>query len=126
MSLLNTFLVTQLSKSDRLQKDTQKRSKAESQKVSCYTLTTHNVAAPAHVSAIEELTYNILLFEASEITKKDMKKRVGTSTYMKLDSNEPFDTFVAQLLVRIERTFLPPKIAIQDYLISFSIPESPH
>lgn len=62
------------------------------------------------------------MFEASENSKKDVKKRVGTSTYMKLDSSEPFDTFVAQLLVRIERTFSPSKLAIQDYIISFSIP----
>jgi len=82
------------------------------------------VATPALVPAVdsEELTYNISLFEASEISKKDMKKRVGTSTYMKLDSNEPFDTFVAQLFVRIERTFSPPKLAIEDYIVSFSIP----
>ena len=62
------------------------------------------------------------MFEFSEITKKDMKKCVGISTYMMLDSNEPFNTFVAQLLVRIETTFSPSKLSIEDYILLFSIP----
>ncbi|KAF8877867.1 hypothetical protein BD779DRAFT_1613105 [Infundibulicybe gibba] len=54
--------------------------------------------------------------------KKDLKKRNGTNTYIKLDDNEPFDTFKAQVLVRIEKYLKPSKLDFSNYDISFSIP----
>lgn len=41
---------------------------------------------------------------------------------MKLDSDEPYDTWIAQLLVRIEKVLVPPNISLENYEISFSIP----
>jgi hypothetical protein len=41
---------------------------------------------------------------------------------MKLDSDEPYDTWVAQLLVRVEKILAPPNIGLENYEISFSIP----
>lgn len=68
-----------------------------------------------------KLMYNISLFPASE-GKKDLKKCVGTNMYLKLDSDEPFDTWKAQLLVKIEKTFNPPRLDFDAYTITFSVP----
>lgn len=55
--------------------------------------------------------YNLILLPASECTKIDIKKRTPiTSTFMKLDSHELFDTWKAQLLVRINKAFSPKVI----------------
>jgi hypothetical protein len=40
---------------------------------------------------------------------------------MKLDSDEPYDTWIAQLLVRIDKILAPPNISLDNYEISFSI-----
>lgn len=54
---------------------------------------------------------------------KDVKKRISChSTYMKLSNTEPFDTFKAQLLVRIDKHFTPKRLDIVEYQVLFSIP----
>jgi len=65
----------------------------------------------------------LIMLPASERTKVDVKKRKAiTSTFMKLDSDEPFDTWKAQLLVRIEKAFSPDDIDFTKYEIGFTIP----
>jgi hypothetical protein len=65
-------------------------------------------------------TFNIAMFPAKEHSK-DLKKRIGKNTYMDLNNNEPFDTWRAQLLVRIEKTLNPRKLDINNYEIHFTV-----
>jgi hypothetical protein len=60
------------------------------------------------------------MFPAKE-RSKDLKKRTGKNTYMILNNNEPFDTWNAQLLVKIEKMLNPSKLNISDYEIHFTI-----
>ncbi|KAI6046801.1 hypothetical protein EDC04DRAFT_2597903 [Pisolithus marmoratus] len=66
--------------------------------------------------------YNVLIFPASELKKDDIKKRKGLTSYFKLDSDKPYDTWKAQLLVRISQKLNPIQIAYEDYDVSFTIP----
>jgi hypothetical protein len=70
----------------------------------------------------EKITYNIAIFSASENRKTDVKKRSGKNTFMKLDSDESFDTWKAQLLVRIDSLMKPDHLDIDYYEVSFAIP----
>lgn len=69
----------------------------------------------------KKFTFNIAMFPAKE-RSKDLKKRTGKNTYMILNNNEPFDTWNAQLLVKIDNTLNPSKLDIADYEIHFTIP----
>ena len=51
--------------------------------------------------ALALVTYNLAIFPTSERTK-ELKKRNGKNTFMKLDNDEPFNTWKAQLLVHID------------------------
>ncbi|KAF8834864.1 hypothetical protein BDN67DRAFT_1016074 [Paxillus ammoniavirescens] len=52
-------------------------------------------------SAIKAI-YNLSIFPVSEF-KKDMKKQKGSNTYFTLDDDKPYDTWKAQLLVKINK-----------------------
>ena len=67
------------------------------------------------------IRYNISVFSASE-RMKELKKKNGKNTYMKLHAEEPFDTWKAQLLVRIDRTLSPTTLDIMHYEVNFSVP----
>ena len=60
------------------------------------------------------------MFSAKEALK-DLKKRTGKNAYMVLNSNLPFDTWRAQLLVQIENTLKPRELDINDYEIHFTV-----
>ncbi|KAI5992633.1 hypothetical protein EDC04DRAFT_2613582 [Pisolithus marmoratus] len=66
--------------------------------------------------------YNVLIFPASESKKDDIKKQKGLTSYFKLNSDKPYDTWKAQLLVRISQKLNPIQIAYKDYDVSFTIP----
>src|ERR1700678_1419580 len=68
----------------------------------------------------KKITFNIAMFSAKEHSK-DLKKRTGKNTYMVLNDNEPFDTWSAQLLVKINKTLNPSKLNINDYEIHFTV-----
>lgn len=68
----------------------------------------------------KKFTFNIAMFSAKE-GLKDLKKRAGKNAYMVLNNNEPFDTWRAQLLVRIKKTLMPSKLNIKNYEIHFTI-----
>ena len=65
--------------------------------------------------------FNLSIFPASE-SKKDLKKRKGHNSYLKLSSDIPFDTWKAQLMVKIDEKMKPDRIAYEDYEVSFMIP----
>lgn len=53
--------------------------------------------------------------------EKKEKDRIAASTSFELTSEEPYDTFVAQVLVRIANLLVPKKLDIQDYDIAYTI-----
>ena len=69
----------------------------------------------------QKLIFNISLFPAAQI-KKDIKKHKGKNTYLKLDSNEPFDMWKAQLLTKIDKVLAPSVLDINLYDVSFAVP----
>ena len=68
----------------------------------------------------KKLTFNIAIFSEKE-RLKDFKMKTGKNTYMVLNNNEPFDTWRAQLLVRIEKLLNPSELDNNDYEIHFTI-----
>jgi hypothetical protein len=53
--------------------------------------------------------------------KKAAAKRKPKTQNLHLDSNEPWDTFKAQILVKISTTIKPKNINFDDYTLQFSI-----
>ena len=51
-----------------------------------------------------------------------MKKCQGHNLYLKLNSNIPFDTWKAQILVKIDEKMKLDYISYKDYEVSFMIP----
>ena len=66
------------------------------------------------------MTYNLAIFPTSERTK-ELKKRNGKNTFMKLDYDEPFDTWKAQLLICIDKILQPEKLDSNHYEVNFTI-----
>ncbi|KIK91071.1 hypothetical protein PAXRUDRAFT_150337 [Paxillus rubicundulus Ve08.2h10] len=66
-------------------------------------------------------TYNLSIFPASEF-KKDVKKQKGSNMYFKLDDDEPYNTWKAQLLVKIDEKMSPTMLSFDNYNVSFTIP----
>ena len=55
--------------------------------------------------------------------KKDPKKRGDSkNTILRLEPDAVWDTFVAQLLVKINTMLKPKAIAFKDYTVTFSVP----
>jgi hypothetical protein len=69
----------------------------------------------------KNITYNLAIFPASEHTK-ELKKRMGTNTFMKLELEEPFDTWKAQLLDHIHKTLAPNVLKFANYEATFTVP----
>ena len=70
--------------------------------------------------ALALVTYNLARFPTSEHTK-ELKKRNGKNTFMKLDYDEPFDTWKAQLLIYINKILQPEKLDFNHYEVNFTI-----
>jgi len=66
------------------------------------------------------VTYNLAIFPTSEHAK-DLKKKIGKNTFMKLDNEKPFDTWKVQLLVCINKILLPKKLNFNHYEVNFTI-----
>ncbi|KAI6046492.1 hypothetical protein EDC04DRAFT_2887723 [Pisolithus marmoratus] len=82
-----------------------------------------NAAASEHTPNVPiKVLYNVLIFPTSKSKKDDIKKQKGLSSYFKLDSNKPYDTWKAQLLVQILQKLNLIQISYEDYDISFTIP----
>ena len=67
-----------------------------------------------------KLTFNLSIFPASERTK-EMKKHQGHNSYLKLNSDIPFDTWKAQILMKIDEKMKLNYISYEDYEVSFMI-----
>ncbi|KAG0692852.1 hypothetical protein DFH29DRAFT_1008031 [Suillus ampliporus] len=79
---------------------------------------------PKPINAVEparEVTYNVLILPYAEIKKDDIKKWSGTSTILTLHLDEPFDTFKAQILCKINKETSPATLSFDNYKAFFSI-----
>ncbi|EDR13143.1 uncharacterized protein LACBIDRAFT_322603 [Laccaria bicolor S238N-H82] len=79
------------------------------------------VFAIAAETKAKNITYNLVIFPTSECMK-ELKKRAGTNTFMKLEEEEPFDTWKAQLLVCIDKTLTPTVLDFANYETTFTVP----
>jgi hypothetical protein len=70
--------------------------------------------------SVRKFMFNLAMFSMKECSK-DLKKRINKKMYMDLNNNEPFDTWRAQLLVRIKKTLNPGKLDINNYEIHFTV-----
>ncbi|KAG2041273.1 hypothetical protein BDR03DRAFT_979682 [Suillus americanus] len=81
---------------------------------------------PAQVAPLcIEATYSITTLPHSELKKGDIKKCVGTATILSLYLDEPFDTFKAQVLQKIEKETNPTILSFENYKTFFTIVEMP-
>ena len=63
------------------------------------------------------------IFKRTELSKVPAK-RVGIPASMELSNTEPWDTFKAQLLVRIDKALQPKLLSFEDYNVTFYIRNS--
>ncbi|KAG0708418.1 hypothetical protein DFH29DRAFT_1045098 [Suillus ampliporus] len=68
-----------------------------------------------------EATYSIMILPYGELKKDDIKKRVGTATILSLYLDEPFNTFKAQVLRKIEKETNPTILSFENYKTFFTI-----
>ncbi|KAG2109731.1 uncharacterized protein F5147DRAFT_575532, partial [Suillus discolor] len=69
-----------------------------------------------------EVSYIITVFSAAEM-KKAKTKRKPISTSVNLNSDEPWDTLKAQVLVKISNTIRPVSSTSTDYALTYQIPQ---
>jgi hypothetical protein len=70
----------------------------------------------------DPLSYTISIYTVAQM-KKDPKKRGDSkNTILCLEPDTIWDTFVAQLLVKIDMMLKPKVIALKDYAVTFSVP----
>jgi len=62
------------------------------------------------------------ILSATEAWKSVISKRITKGAVLKLDSDEPWDTVQAQLLVKIDQVLHPLLIKYEHYDVTFSIP----
>jgi hypothetical protein len=68
-----------------------------------------------------EVTYIISIMSAAEAWKTVISKRVPKSAHLKLNTDEPWETMQAQLLVKIDHALRPSQIQYDQYDIKFYI-----
>jgi len=68
-----------------------------------------------------EVTYIISIMSATEARKTVVSKRASKSAYLKLNTDEPWETMQAQLLVKIDHALRPSQIQYDQYEIKFYI-----
>jgi hypothetical protein len=70
----------------------------------------------------EPLSYTISIFTLAQM-KKDPKKRGDSkNTVLRLEPEAIWDTFLAQLLVKIDMMLKPKEIDFKNYVVTFSVP----
>ena len=72
-------------------------------------------------TAPSKVDYILTVFSAADM-KKPATRREPKKSSIQLSADEPWDTFKAQLLVKIDDLLKPSTLSIDDYEILFSIP----
>ena len=71
----------------------------------------------------EPLSYTISIYTVSQMKKDPKKCGNSKNTVLHLEPEAIWDTFLAQLLVKIERMLKPKVLDFKDYAVTFSMPE---
>ena len=79
------------------------------------------VAAPAPPAATK-ISYTIDIYSISQMKKIAKTRGDPKRSVMVLNSDEPWDTFKAQTLTRVEKVLKPPTISFDDYKVTFTVP----
>lgn len=82
------------------------------------TIASHN---PAPGPVTKEVSYIITVFSAAEM-KKAKTKREPINASVNLNSDEPWDTLKAQVLVKISNAIKPRILNFNDYALTYQIP----
>jgi hypothetical protein len=82
------------------------------------TIASHN---PAPGPVTKEVSYIITVFSAAEM-KKAKTKCEPISASVNLNSDEPWDTLMAQVLVKISNVIKPRILNFDDYALTYQIP----
>jgi hypothetical protein len=69
---------------------------------------------------VKKIAYMLTITSAAELKKAAAKRKAKTQN-LRLDSNEPWDTFKAQIMTKIDAAIKPKNIDLDDYTILFSI-----
>lgn len=68
------------------------------------------------------ISYTFDIFSMAQMKKPGKKRGDPKRNVMVLKSDEPWDTFKAQTLTRIEKALKPATLSISDYKITFMVP----
>ncbi|THH14793.1 hypothetical protein EUX98_g9563 [Antrodiella citrinella] len=79
------------------------------------------IAPPEDDPQTRKITYTISIFNYSNKPRAKNVKATATD-FFTLNDNEPFDTWMAQLLVKIDNCMKPATLKFENYHVSFSIP----
>jgi hypothetical protein len=80
-----------------------------------------HITEPEPESKAAEIMYIMSIMSAAEAKKTAISKRIAKSAIVKLNTDEPWDTMKAQLLVKIDATLKPRNIDYDLYDIKFYI-----
>lgn len=67
------------------------------------------------------VVYILSILAAAEAKKTVISKRISQSAIVRLDTDDPWDTMKAQILVKIDQALHPSRIQYDDYDIKFYI-----
>ena len=79
------------------------------------------VAGPAP-PVVTKIAYTIDIYSISQMKKTTKARGDPKRSVMVLSSDEPWDTFKAQTLTRVEKILKPPTISFNDYKVTFAVP----
>jgi hypothetical protein len=79
-----------------------------------------SIVFPAPSKPSKTIAYILSIISHSE-AKKTVSKCISIGRRLELQSDEPWDTLQAQILIQIDSALHPSKIQFSDYNISFTI-----
>ena len=66
--------------------------------------------------------YTISVFTPVQMKINSGKRGGAKNTFLQFGSKEPWNTFIAQLLVKIDGILNPATITFENYTVTFSVP----
>ena len=79
------------------------------------------LAEPA-LPAATKISYTLDIYSISQMKKLTKSRGDPKCSVMVMNSDEPWDTFKAQALTRIEKVLKPPTISFDNYKVTFMVP----
>ena len=69
-----------------------------------------------------QIMYTISVFTPVQMKFNSGKRGGAKNTFLQFGSKEPWNTFIAQLLVKIDGILNPATITFENYTVTFSVP----